>query len=125
MICGIILCFGDGGGEGVWREVNLSGYTSAVLSFNFRRDGLDNANDAGIVFASGDGGGSWSPELARYEGPDNDTVYQFDYIDISAYIASNTRIKFQTGTGNGGMDRVCSIMFRSARIKRCRGLADF
>jgi hypothetical protein len=95
-----------GNGEGVWREVDLSGMSTATLSYKFQRNGLDNSNDAGSLFVSGDGGTSWSPELWRTEGPGTDTAYQQVDIDISAYIASNTRIRFQTGTGNRGNDLV-------------------
>jgi opacity protein-like surface antigen len=39
----------DGGGEGVERAVNLSGATAATLSFEYRRNALDDSNDYVVV----------------------------------------------------------------------------
>jgi len=65
----------DGGGEGVQREADLSAYTSATLSFEYRRDGFDNSNDYVMVHASRNGGSSWT-ELDRFLGPGSlDTVW--------------------------------------------------
>ncbi|MBU0481919.1 MAG: LamG domain-containing protein [Proteobacteria bacterium] len=85
----------DGSGEGVQREADLSLFTTAILSFDYRRNGLDGASDYVAVYASGDGGGSWT-ELpgGRFAGPGNDAAYQSFSYDISLYIAANTRIRF-------------------------------
>jgi hypothetical protein len=95
----------DGGGEGVQREVDLSGYTSATLSLEYRRVGLDGSSDYVTVEVSDNGGSSWT-EISRFEGPTNDSTYQSFSYDISAYIASNTRIRFLSSSTLGGQDRV-------------------
>ena len=95
----------DGGGEGVQREADLSSYTSATLNFNYRRDSLDNDNDYVKIDISSNGGSSWS-ELGRIEGPATDGSYQSFSQNITAYIATNTRIRFVTSSTNGSTDTV-------------------
>ena len=50
--------------KGAQREVDLSGATSAVLSFEYRRRYLDEASDYIALEISADGGASWT-ELDR------------------------------------------------------------
>jgi len=95
----------DGGGEGVGREADLSAYTSATLSFVYRRQSLDNANDYVKVEVSDNGGGSWT-ELDRFTGSGTDANYQSVSYDISSYIAPNTRIRFLSSSNLGGNDIV-------------------
>ncbi|MDJ0848644.1 MAG: DUF4347 domain-containing protein [Myxococcota bacterium] len=115
--------FGDGGFNvelglssdgGVWREADLSSAASATLSFDYARFALE-ANDHLVVYAqsSSVGGGvavtgapgTWH-EIARYSGPASDTSYQSDSIDISAFIASDTRIMFAAENAAGFDDRI-------------------
>ncbi|HEC19499.1 MAG TPA: hypothetical protein ENI97_09155 [Gammaproteobacteria bacterium] len=98
----------DGGGEGVWREADLSGFpagATATLSFDYRRRGLDNVNDYVAIQVSADGGSSWS-ELGRLSGPANDGGYTTTSYDITAAMAANTRIRFITSPTMGNNDRV-------------------
>jgi len=95
----------DGGGEGVQRGVDLSGYDTATLSFTYRRNALDNANDHVTVSISNNGGSSWT-ELDRFQGPTNDSGYIAWSRDISAYIAPNTRIRFLSSSALAGNERV-------------------
>ena len=95
----------DGGGEGVKREANLSSFTAATLSFDYRRDSLDNSNDYVRIDLSSNGGSTWT-EIARIEGPATDSNYQSFSQDISAYISSNTNIRFITSSSNGSTDTV-------------------
>jgi MSHA biogenesis protein MshQ len=96
----------DGGGEGVQREADLSDAVSATLSFDYRRDGLDDSGDYVRVDVSANGGSSWT-ELDRFEGPATDGSYTSVNYDITSYIASNTRIRFRSSSGLGGFsDRV-------------------
>ncbi len=95
----------DGGGEGVQRELDLSGYTSATLSFIYRRRGLDNSSDYVTVDVSADGGSTWT-ELDRLQGSANDASYLSASYDISSYIAANTRIRFLSSSSLGNSDRV-------------------
>ncbi len=95
----------DNGGEGVWREMNIQGCSSAKLVYEYRRSGLDNFNDYVTVSVSGDGGANWT-ELTRYQGNGTDTSFLSDSYDISAYIAGNTAIQLLTSPGLGGNDQV-------------------
>ena len=98
----------DGGGEGVYREADLSGFdasATAMLTFDYRRNALDDANDYVAIQVSADGGGAWT-ELARFAGPTNDAAYQGASYDITGYMASNTRIRFISSANLGGGDRV-------------------
>jgi MSHA biogenesis protein MshQ len=93
----------NGGGEGVQREADLSGNAFAILSFDYRRSGLDNANDYVTVEVSSDGGASWT-ELDRLAGPANDGAYQSALYNISAYASANTRIRFLSSPTLGNND---------------------
>ena len=96
----------DNGGEGVWRGVNLSGYTTATLSFAYWRSGLDDANDYVRVEISANGAaGPWT-ELTRFQGSANDSSWQTFSQNISAYISANTRIRFLTSSNMGSADAV-------------------
>ena len=94
----------DGGGEGVQRQVDLSGAASAVLSFDFRRQSLDEAGDYVAVEISMSGTG-WT-ELVRFAGPGNDSVYQTWSGDVGAYLSSNTAIRFISSSSLGRYDTV-------------------
>jgi hypothetical protein len=95
-------------GAGIRREADLSAYTTATLSFDYRRDGPDNANDYVTVDVSNDGGGSWT-ELDRFIGEGNNTEdpsYVSTSYDISAYMSVNTRIRFLSSPDFGNQDVV-------------------
>ncbi len=94
----------DNGGEGVEREADLSSYSSATLSFDYRRHSLDDPADYVSVAVSSDGGASWT-ELDRFEDGE-DSSYQSASYDITAHIAPNTRIRFLGSADLGGGDRV-------------------
>ena len=87
--------------KGAYREADLSGAASATLSFEYARTNFG-ATDHLVVYAQAGGAGSVSvsgapgmwDEIARYSGPADDGSYLADSIDISAYIASDTRIMF-------------------------------
>ena len=49
--------------------------------------------------------GPWT-ELLHIQGPANDTAYLYESQNISAYIASDTRIRFITSPDMGGQDAV-------------------
>ena len=96
----------DNGGEGVERQIDLSGASSAKLAFYYRRSGLDNANDYAKVEISANGAaGPWA-ELFRFQGPGTDADYQLVESDISAYASSNTRLRFLTSPNMGAVDIV-------------------
>jgi hypothetical protein len=89
----------------VEREANLNGISAATLSFVYRRNGLDAATDYVAIQVSANGGGSWT-ELARFAGPTNDAGYTALSYNISAYIATNTRIRFLSPATLGNNDMV-------------------
>ena len=96
----------DNGGEDVEREADLSGASSATLTFDYRRQGLDNTNDYVKVEISANGAsGPWT-EIARFEGGGTDSSYQPFSQDISGYISGNTRIRFISSPDMGNTDIV-------------------
>ena len=98
----------DNGGEGVERSVNLSGASSATLSFEYRRNGLDNSSDYVALYASSNGtAGPWTELPApRIEGNGTDGSYLSYTRDISAYISGNTAIRLLSSPSMGGTDTV-------------------
>jgi len=96
----------DGGGEGVEREVDLTGAESATLSFIYRRKDLDDSNDyVRLEISSNGSAGPWT-EIARFQGAASDSGYQPFSQDISAYISANTRIRLLSSPDMGGKDVV-------------------
>jgi hypothetical protein len=96
----------DNGGEGVEREADLSSAGTVTLSFDYRRDGLDNANDYVTVEVSANGAaGPWD-EITRFEGSATDSGYKPFSGDISAYISNDTRIRFKSSPDMGPADAV-------------------
>jgi len=87
------------------REANLSGAGSATLTFDYRRNGLDDSLDRVAIEVSGDGGGSWYM-LGDFRGPNNDNSYITTSYNISSFIAPNTRIRFISNSGLGKQDNV-------------------
>ncbi|RDH85507.1 MAG: hypothetical protein DIZ78_11250 [endosymbiont of Escarpia spicata] len=96
----------DNGGEGVERVADLSGATTALLSFDYRRVDLDeNINDYVAVYLSSNGtAGPWT-ELDRI-GTSNDDSYQPYKKDISNYISTNTAIRLLSSPDMGRDDNV-------------------
>lgn len=78
-----------------WRSADLSGHSSAFLSFDYRRCYLDAATDYIDVYISTN---NWvgSNYLVRFQGAATDTNYLSTNIEISAYISTNTSIRFQS-----------------------------
>ena len=96
----------NNGGEGVEREADLSAVTNATLSYVYRRQSLDNANDYTAVEVSANGSaGPWT-ELVRHQGSGTDSSYQSASHNISSFISNNTRIRFKTSSSMGGSDYV-------------------
>ena len=96
----------DNGGEGVERQLDLSGAGTATLSFDYRRTGLDDSNDYVAVYVSATGtAGPWS-EIVRIEGGNNDAAYQASTHDISDHISAQTAIRLRSSPGMGVTDTV-------------------
>ncbi|MDJ0793003.1 MAG: DNRLRE domain-containing protein [Woeseiaceae bacterium] len=96
----------DNGGEGVQREVSLAGASTATLSYDYRRTGLDNTGDYTSVEVSANGAAGPWVELARHDGSGNDSSYQPASHSITPYVSANTRIRFKTSSTMGGTDTV-------------------
>jgi hypothetical protein len=86
-------------GRNVMREANLSAFTFATLSFEYRRDSLDKTGEFYDIQVSGDGGTTWH-YLDHFAGPATDGAYTLVSYDVSAYCASNTQIRFISSTAN-------------------------
>ena len=96
----------DGGGEGVMREMDLSGASSASLSLYYRRYSLTDANDYVAVEISSNGlTGPWT-ELTRFDGAGTDSSYLTYSTDISNYIAANTAIRLISSANLGSFEEV-------------------
>ncbi len=95
----------DNGGEGVRRQVNLAGAAEATLRFNFRRSGLDSSSDYVAIYASSNGGAAWT-ELGRIAGAGSDASYLSTNYPLTAYIATNTQVRFLGSATLGGSDIV-------------------
>jgi hypothetical protein len=81
------------------RRADLSGYTNAILNFDYQESGFDNNGDRVDVYVSD--GGSWQ-RIARYRGSNINSGSAS--LDISGYISNNTGIQFRTGGGLGDND---------------------
>ena len=98
----------NGGGEGVWRDLDLAGYTSATLSLTYWRSSLENSNDWAALEYSTNGGGAWT-EVARVEGPGTDAAgspQTLTGVDMESATGGNARFRVLTAPNMGGNDRV-------------------
>ncbi|HEX2644061.1 MAG TPA: SdrD B-like domain-containing protein [Thermoanaerobaculia bacterium] len=89
------------------RQVNLSGFSSATLSFSFHvRTGVD-PEDAVVIEISKNGGTSYTvlETLDGYSGTAEDSRSY----NITSYIASNTRIRFRVSNGYGASDELFKV----------------
>ena len=82
------------------REANLTGYTSATLTFDYRESGNWETDDQFAVYASGDGGLNWT--LIQLFVDDQGNNFQPFSADLTPYISSDTRIAFVIRADNGG-----------------------
>ncbi|MGY8873202.1 MAG: DUF6701 domain-containing protein, partial [Pseudomonadales bacterium] len=78
--------------RGVYREADLSGATSATLSFVYRR-GANQGNQTVVLSVSNNGGSSWTNLQSYYIDRSNTSAVSASF-DISAYASSNTQIRF-------------------------------
>ncbi|PKO14025.1 hypothetical protein CVU37_15000, partial [candidate division BRC1 bacterium HGW-BRC1-1] len=93
------------GSVSIRRSANLSGYSAATLTFDYRRAGLDNANDGVQVQAATSTAGPWTT-LATYNGGGNDASYQPASLNLTPYISANTTIRLLTLANTGSNDFV-------------------
>lgn len=98
----------DNGGEGVYRSFSLTGATTATLTFRYRRNGLDNANDFVAIYISDTGANGTFTELPapRIEGGGSDSSYQVYSRDISSYISGDVALLLSGSSSLGATDTV-------------------
>jgi hypothetical protein len=101
VITGARLRIGDNGGAAstIEREANLTGFTTATLTFDFVTSGVD-AGDVMRVEVSNNGGGSWTA-LESFTGPFAASSRSYN---ITSSIAANTRVRFISTLGYGNSD---------------------
>ncbi len=80
------------------REVDLTGYTSAVFRFTLQTTSVE-SNDISTVAVSSNGGATWTTIFTFAD--DVPVSRPFSY-DITPFISSNTRIRFRIEDENGG-----------------------
>jgi uncharacterized repeat protein (TIGR01451 family) len=90
------------GSRGASRAASLEGYTSAILSFSYRRNGTE-ADD--YVTVSGFDGTNWITLYTLYGGTNESNYLSSGNIAIpAAALNSNFQIRFLTRSGNGNGD---------------------
>lgn len=82
-------------GETIRRTANLSGATSATLTFNWRTTGLNGSK--GLIVQMSNNGGATYTTVGTVSG--NNSSGNFSS-NISAYISSNTTIRFRNNGNN-------------------------
>ncbi len=94
----------DNGGEGFRREADLSGHSNATLSFDFRRESFDNANDY-VTLSLSTNGSDWT-EIEVFAGAATDSGYTSrSYPLLPAQISSTTQIRFLGSSSLGRNDK--------------------
>jgi hypothetical protein len=90
----------DGGNAStIERQADTSTYSTATLTFTMRTTGVE-ATDAMLLQMSNNGGGSWTT-VATYTGAFAATNQSYD---VTAYKATNTRVRFIESNGYTGTD---------------------
>jgi hypothetical protein len=89
------------------RQANLSSFSTASFSFSFAiSSGVDNS-DSVLVQVSANGGGSWTT-LENFTNYNNATSGTRNY-NITAYRATNTRVRFAVNSGYTSSNEVFSV----------------
>ncbi len=86
-------------GQGVHREIDLSGATTATLTFDSRRQ-LDDGSDGRIHVAVSNDGWSWTP-IVEYTIDRSDAAAVARSVDLSSWVGNSVRVGF-FGTGTLG-----------------------
>ena len=106
----------DDTGDNIYREADLSGATTATLTFDVDNQNLSN-NDTVRVEVSGNGGGTWTT-LKDYTSANQGTASE--NFDISAYIASDTQVRIFVI--DGGSNK--TIKFDNIQIEYNNGVSN-
>lgn len=109
----------------ITRELDLSSYGFANLSFDYREVGFDDNDDEINVEVRSGGGGGWT-RLVRYRGANvNSGSASFD-IDAS-FLATDTEIRFRSGrrTGNNDQFFVDNVIITALQTVAAGDFTDF
>ncbi len=104
--------------RGVTRQVNLSGYTSASLSFNYFT-GVNTGSSIVNLSISNDGGTNWTL-LRSYNITTTNVYANAESFDITPYISANTQIRF---LGSGNDWSVTGMYIDDIKIDYCQATA--
>jgi len=85
--------------EAIAREADLSPYREARIEFEYQRIGLEAGEYVALEVSSNGLSGPWT-EMARFSGAATDADYIQYTNDLTAYINTNTAIRFITPDGN-------------------------
>jgi uncharacterized repeat protein (TIGR01451 family) len=85
--------------RGIWRQVDLSEYDSATLTFDYRIVGFDNSNEGSSLSVSTNGGTSWIQLQEWTANVGTTTAISFD---LTSYLSSATAIAFTNRVANEG-----------------------
>lgn len=103
-------------GRGLTREADLSAATTATLTFSYRRKVPEGS--ASVTLAVSDDGGTGWTNLQTYNLNVSDGSPIPQSFDITAYMASNTQIRF---LGSGTTEWSQFIFVDNVRIQWCEG----
>ena len=92
------------GEPNLYREVDLSGFTSATLTFDYQTSANLENSDRFDIDISGNGGASYTT-VQTFSNDANGTLT----VDLTPFIASNTRIRFLVENNYGGPNEAMFI----------------
>ncbi len=93
--------------RGLEHRLNLKGLEEAWLSFNWRREDLDQLDDYASLDISPDGGQTWHFVVDWFRGDADDfNMHRGSYYDISPYATADTLIRFIGSSSLGDQDKV-------------------
>ena len=101
------------GGPYIEREADLSAYSNATLFLDYRESGNWDPSDQVEIYVSSDGGANWTL-IKTFAGNQENYFQSFSY-DITAYIATNTRIAFVEKADSNGE----AFYFDNVQIEVC------
>ena len=94
----------------IFRGADLSGFSTAQLSFDYRRENLDSSTDTVKVYID-PGTGGWT-EINTIQGPGTDASYQSFTYDITPYLSTNTVLRLS----NSVLDVAEAVFFDNIEI---------
>jgi len=112
----------SGGEPSIYRQLDLSGFTSATLTFDYNTPGNLENSDRFDILMSSDNGASYTV-IDTFS---NDVSGSASY-DISAFISANTRLRFTVENnfgGNGERMEIDNVTITGAQLTPCTTSLD-